>query len=334
MGKRLYYIDILNIAACFAVVLLHSTGRVFQFNETPGWFFSMILQAIGHFSIPVFFMLSGATLLGYRERYSTKDFFRKRFLRIFLPFILWSTIMLIWKYCIGSLEIHSFQQMIGLFLNNKIQNIYWFFYDLIPIYFCIPIISLIIKSKKVMWLFFSLCFVNTALLPLFTRFVSPIYLSFPIANNYIGYVLLGWLLANTDIPKKIRWFLYGGAVAGVVGMVIGTYFISKPSQTLDILFMDYNSVCCYLIAAGVFVLAKSINWSFLEKPILSKIVSNVAGACFGIYLVQMIVFYYVEKWLPMRPVIMMTAGCLLVYTICLLIVVAVRKIPILRKIFP
>lgn len=334
MGKRSYYIDILNIVACFAVVLLHSTGSVFQFNESPTWFLSMVLQAIGHFSIPLFFMLSGATLLGYRDRYSTKEYFKKRFFRIFLPFILWSAIMLVWKYCIGDFEIQSFQQVVGAFLNNKIQNIYWFFYDLIPIYFCIPVISLIIKNKKTMWLFFALCFINTALLPLFTRFVGSIYLNFPIANNYIGYVLLGWLLANTDIPKKIRWLLYGGALVGIAGMVIGTYFISKPLQTLDTQFMDYNSICCYLIAAGVFVLVKSINWSFLEKPLLSKVVSNISGACFGIYLVQMIVFYYVEKWLPMKPVVMMTAGCLLVYTICLLIVVAVRKIPILRKIFP
>ena len=136
------------------------------------------------------------------------------------------------------------------------------------------------------------------------------------------------------MPKKIRWLLYGGALAGIVGMVVGTYFISKPLQALDVQFMDYNSICCYLIAAGVFVLVKSMNWLFLDKPVLSKIVLNIAGACFEIYLVQMTVFYYVEKWLPMKPVIMMTAGCLLVYTICLLIVVVVRKIPVLRKIFP
>ncbi len=185
-----------------------------------------------------------------------------------------------------------------------------------------------------MWLFFVLCFVNTALLPLFTKFVGPIYLNFPIANNYIGYVLLGYLLANTDIPKKIRWLLYAGAAAGIAGMMVGTYYISRPAQALDVTFMQYNSVCCYAIAAGVFVLAKSINWSFLERPVLSKIVSHLAGACFGIYLVQMIVFHYIGQWLPMRPVVMMTAGCLLVYAVCLLIVIVIRKIPIIKKIFP
>ncbi len=127
MGKRLYYIDILNITACFAVILLHSTGAVFSFSETPTWFLSMFLQAVGHFSIPVFFMLTGATLLNYRERYSTKDFFRKRFLRIFVPFVLWSTIMLLWKYGIGTFTISSFQQVAGAYLNNGIENIYWFF---------------------------------------------------------------------------------------------------------------------------------------------------------------------------------------------------------------
>lgn len=335
MEKKLHYISVLNILACFSVILLHSTGYVFEFSSSPSWFLSMVLQAIGHFSIPVFFMITGATLLGYRERYSTKVFLKRRLLRIVIPFILWSVIMLVWKYLGGSLAITGFRQFITLFTNNGIENIYWFFYSIIPIYLCIPIFSLLTKNKKVMWFLFSLCLINTTILPLFTRFVVPVNFDLPFTNySYIGYVLLGWLLANTEVPKKIRLLLYGGAVVGIVGMVIGTYLINQPSQKLDVLFMDYNSICCYLIAAGVFVLVKSINWSFLDKPVLSKIVSTVSGACFGIYLVQMIVFHYVEKWIPMKPVVMMTAGCLLVYAICLVIVVIIRKIPILNKIFP
>ena len=54
-GKRLLYIDFLNIAACFGVVAMHCTGKVFVFDASKEWFFSMLLQAVFHFSIPVFF---------------------------------------------------------------------------------------------------------------------------------------------------------------------------------------------------------------------------------------------------------------------------------------
>ena len=36
--KRLYYIDILNILSCFAVVVLHCSGGVFYYQKTRLWF--------------------------------------------------------------------------------------------------------------------------------------------------------------------------------------------------------------------------------------------------------------------------------------------------------
>ena len=76
--KRLYYIDILNILSCFAVVVLHCSGGVFYYQKTRLWFIYMFLQTVAHFAVPVFFMLTGANLLDYRKKYDTKTFFIKR----------------------------------------------------------------------------------------------------------------------------------------------------------------------------------------------------------------------------------------------------------------
>lgn len=53
--KRLYYIDILNILSCFAVVVLHCSGGVFYYQKTRLWFIYMFLQTVAHFAVPVFF---------------------------------------------------------------------------------------------------------------------------------------------------------------------------------------------------------------------------------------------------------------------------------------
>ena len=108
-GKRLLYIDFLNIAACFGVVAMHCTGKVFAFDTSKEWFFSMLLQAVFHFSIPVFFMISGATLMNYREKYSTKEFLKRRFLRAGVPFLLWSGVMLIIRLRLESFRLPSGQ---------------------------------------------------------------------------------------------------------------------------------------------------------------------------------------------------------------------------------
>ena len=42
--KRLYYIDILNILSCFAVVVLHCSGGVFYYQKTRLWF--MVIRVL------------------------------------------------------------------------------------------------------------------------------------------------------------------------------------------------------------------------------------------------------------------------------------------------
>lgn len=54
-------------------------------------------ETVFYFVVPIFFMISGATLMDYRDRYNTKDFFIKRGLCTFIPFIVWSLIWVI-KY--------------------------------------------------------------------------------------------------------------------------------------------------------------------------------------------------------------------------------------------
>ncbi|CAB1241785.1 membrane protein of unknown function [Ruminococcaceae bacterium BL-4] len=65
------------------------------FFVTPAWGVSSFLETIAHWTVAVFFMISGATLLGYRTRYSTEIFFQKRFFHVVLPFLLWSAIYFI-----------------------------------------------------------------------------------------------------------------------------------------------------------------------------------------------------------------------------------------------
>ena len=95
-SQRLAYIDFMNIAACFGVISLHCSGSVHSYGmiEERLWILSMCVQTIAHYSIPVFFMITGTTLLEYRKKYDTKIFFKKRFLRVGIPFFFWTIIYL------------------------------------------------------------------------------------------------------------------------------------------------------------------------------------------------------------------------------------------------
>lgn len=91
------YFDLLNVAACLSVVVLHNTGQVFDYSTSGTWFSALLLQTLCHFSVPVFFMLSGATLLEYRKRYTTREYFHKRWQRIGIPFIFWTLFYVGWN---------------------------------------------------------------------------------------------------------------------------------------------------------------------------------------------------------------------------------------------
>ena len=95
-----YYIDTLTILSCIAVVYLHANGIFWTHPSGRLWLTSNVIESFFYFAVPVFFMISGATLLEYRQRYSTLTFIKKRFLRAFVPFISWSLFAIVVCKCL------------------------------------------------------------------------------------------------------------------------------------------------------------------------------------------------------------------------------------------
>ena len=94
--KKKIYIQILGVIACLAVVAMHVNGCFWQFSYDRYWITANIIECICYFAVPIFFMISGATLLNYRKRYTTAVFFKKRFGKTLVPFLIWSVISAIW----------------------------------------------------------------------------------------------------------------------------------------------------------------------------------------------------------------------------------------------
>lgn len=94
-GSRVIYFDILNIIAIVAVIALHCNGIVHGNPNIKAWNTSLIVECICYFAVPLFCMLSGATLMNYREKYDTKTFFKKRVIKVLIPFIIWAIIITI-----------------------------------------------------------------------------------------------------------------------------------------------------------------------------------------------------------------------------------------------
>ena len=86
--KRVYY-EWIRLTACFFVIFNHLKGYVlFQNASGAKQLFYMVLSVITKINVPLFFMVSGALLLGKREDIFTV--LKKRVSRICLVILLFS----------------------------------------------------------------------------------------------------------------------------------------------------------------------------------------------------------------------------------------------------
>ena len=153
-NKRVVYYDLLSILASFFVVAMHCNWIVHRFDGSIAWKQSLFVDVLGYWAVPVFFMISGATLLEYQKKYNTRIFLKKRFEKTVLPFIIWSIIACIYMIYNGGIDIASFNviKFFDMLLTTKFMGIYWFFIPLFMSYLSIPVLSyLAMTEKKYLW---------------------------------------------------------------------------------------------------------------------------------------------------------------------------------------
>lgn len=149
--EHYFYIDILRILACLCVIYMQCNRIADPYTDTSVYRQRMFVETIAYWAVPVFFMISGATLFDYRERYQTGAYFKKRFLKTGLPFITWTLINLVLKVALGQMEFRSsLSGMIDLFTNTTAEQVYWFFIPLFMMYLCIPVLSLLKDYNEVL----------------------------------------------------------------------------------------------------------------------------------------------------------------------------------------
>lgn len=101
MEKRLKSIDSLRGVAILMVLLIHTTTRSLEASgfDVIGFSWTLFLNQIARFAVPLFFILSGFVLeLSYKEEMSFWSFVKRRFSRIFIPYLFWSGIYYLFVY--------------------------------------------------------------------------------------------------------------------------------------------------------------------------------------------------------------------------------------------
>ena len=327
-NKRIFYYDLLRAIAIIFVILIHIDGAIgYGFDSfkhaIPG-----LLTTIAMPAVAIFIMLTGALLLN--KSYTLKEFFKKRFTRIFYPFIFWIAITdIIGYFCFN----WSTEQMLNVIFGLVSPS--WFLWTLIGIYLFIPIINSFLKEYGLRGLeYFLIVWAVTIFL---TTFNIPLLSGLHIVNfsSYAGFAVLGYYIDNKEFGLSDKKMFYIGLLIFIAATLFRMYVFRweiKLYPNLDLLFTNVaQSIGLFLTVK--YMDKKSINvkgiYNKIKRGILGKIILSISVCSYGMYFAHYIIISYFEfndigslKLLPVMLIITVLMTWLLTFII--------SKIPYLK----
>lgn len=341
--KRFFYFDWLRVLATIAVVTIHISANFVNENYFDGetsWLAANFFESFTRWCVPMFVMISGALILSDEREYTYKSFLTKRISKVFIPLLSWSILYYVFYYFQGRVELDPLQ-FISRFLNNGISVHFWFIYMLLGLTLVSPLIKLMLKNatQKDLTYFLGLWFYASVV----SRVLEHLYgitfnMELFFVTDYVGYYVLGYYLFKYDLPLALRKFLYVGIAAGLTATFLLTFFKTLEADgVFQSYWYGYHSPYVVLASIGIFVLFK--HSSSLNSKKLPAVPNFINTTSFGIYLVHMMVLKFIGErfpglWLDTHSAIAIPYRVLLTVFISALIVMAMKKVPVLKNIVP
>jgi Uncharacterized protein conserved in bacteria len=333
--KREIWLDWLRVTACFLVMATHSCEPFYLGGEgsliltrTDALWVS-VLNVIPRAAIALFIFTS--SYLQFPLHYPTGEFFRRRAVRILIPFVFWCIVYaLVWG--------EPVQNFKDLLLNfNYAAGHLWFVYMLIGVYLIMPLLSPWAEKVGKRELQIYLCiWLFTTLIPLIRQWVggpAPVvygpsgipnaakyplwgeaswntYGLFYYLSGFIGYLLLG--LYFRKFVGRISWgkTLAIAIPAFLVGFVICSggflYHVWLDSKNY---FPVEGPVGMAALWEGPWlndtfgVALMTLGWILVFRKIetggrfYEKVLLPVSKASYGMYLCHMLLLGIISAWL-------------------------------------
>ncbi|MHC1695252.1 MAG: acyltransferase [Eubacteriales bacterium] len=328
------FLDIIRCAACMMVILLHSISPYIlntSYYGTKSWWMFLVLNSLCRTGVPLFLMISGYLLLSDGKSGGIGGFYKKRLPHIVLALAAWNVIYYLFFTVVDKTPV-GVMDFIGKVLNSGSAYHLWYLYTLLGIYLLTPFLKKITDActlRQLCLLLLLICFCGT--IRPFINTVTPLYIYFfdPLANGYLGYFLLGYILGKLPLRKRLTVPLLAAGLSGFLFEVIRGHLSSSPAGIV----LPHNGgydITHFLFAAGLFVLVRCIFGNVVRV----KLIKKLSKLTFGIYLVHVIFIELIQRYfLPeLSPAASTLYTFLLATTCSLLTSFLLSKIKFVRNI--
>lgn len=321
--KELLSLELMRVLAAFFVIFNHtSSSGHFLFSLYPSdsiqyWLY-MLPAAFCHFAVPLFFMISGALLLGRNDEARPLVPFKKA-LHILIILLVWSFL-----YYLSTVYEHrnymtidrdanpylsfvaasplSFdlrEFLIRLFELSGWNHTYWFLHTYIALLLALPLLQRMAQAFKLYEykLLLSLYFVFFMLIPAIQyliwrgehNFDASLYMGLKwIGGNAVIFPLTGYFLQhhlNYNWTRKRLLILWGINILGLLCSCYLTFlFISTTGNSRELDAQGFLTWSALINAATVFVTCRYIDEHTMILKRFPKVICSLGNATLGIYL--------------------------------------------------
>lgn len=296
--ERIESLKFMRVIAMTLVVLIHATavGVSGVPVDSPLYPLYLFFNRFTRFEGAVFVFLSGVVLFyNYEHRPYTwetwRTFYKKRFLYILVPFLVWSTFYEFFSYYLGASTFVSVGVTLkSIVLGHSYYQLY-FILILVQLYFLLPVFIFFIQRfawiKRYLW---GIGFVIEVL----TQVVFKDFIQLPFTpfTLFIGSFLLGGWVGMNYQRTKVQWsssqltlativvvllgigYCYGYVQRNVLGDLSIPYFLFKTESIL------------YFLVASYVLFKWSLHWEVTGSAALNRSAENLRIYSFGFYLVH------------------------------------------------
>ena len=320
--ERIAFLDYLRVFACFLVMLVHGAENYYPGPESTDMagpqailasqtdrLWVSLYDGFSRMAVPLFMMVSAYLLAPKKKEQSSREFYRRRFGKIFPPFlvftILYCTLPLLW----GQLDAAtSLRDLARIPLNfPTIGGHLWFLFPLFSLYLFIPVISPWLETASAREeRFFILLFLISSCMPYLTRWFGEIWgqcfwNEFHILWYFSGF--LGYLVMAHYIRTHLDWGVKKRLAIGSALLLVGaavtiwSYYVQAvPGVLLETPVLEvgwrFCSINVALATAGAFLLFSCIgleNASY-ESP---QWIAELSRMSYGMYLMHI---FWLHLW--------------------------------------
>lgn len=338
--NRKAHVDVIKILAILLVIFNHTGNDGFLAYQRQGNLFFQIVQmfftSFCKIAVPLYFMCSGALLLGKEE--SIQKLWKKRILKFVIVTIGFTIVYYVFLSVRDHNPIDISWILRTMYSSStfSFSGSYWFLYSYIAFLIMLPVFRIIAKyiTKEVMIYLFALHALFSGVLPIFEFYLGlgSLAISVPFATSYVFfYPLVGFYLEKNEISlldnKKNLLIVCIMSMLSIISSIMVSLKAFKNENLTE----NYFALFGGFVVILVYLLIRDICKKASKQPLLQNIIREVSGCTFGIYLLHGFAFIFINDIYVGGRYLDACVKVPCVFISSLLVVFVLRKIPIINK---